>query len=734
MRISLNGTWRATDDLGLQARAGKPGYDAGRWREVRVPGHWQQVPGLENHTGRLLYRHSFSVTLSPGAKQFARLHFDGVFSEAKVWLNGAFVGEHRGYFVPESYDVTRHLRHGENVVMVEVDAPPDAEPRNRQQVTGLFGQWDAKPPGREPGGIWRDVYLEIGEGLVAERLRVQADLDRLPPAPLAPDELGKGEDLVGEGPVTASVGFDLEFMSASDGRLSWTAVIQPETFSGQEFTLSGTQPVRRGWNRMQSSLSMLEPRLWWTWDRGRPDLYRLILELAVDGGAPLRLERLFGVRKVELRSWHLYLNGRRLFVRGTQYGPPDFFLATCTPETYRRDFDLIQEAHINLVRVRAHVDRPELYEEASRRGILLWQDLPLQGLYGRTAADEARRLAAAMVDLLGHWPAIGLWCAHADPVRPVDANDPSVLDRSLAALSRVTGNYNMSVLAPAVRDVIRTQDPSRPCLVHPGEWGGGDNRLYLGWSSGRVQELDRTLKLYPEKARFVSEFGAQSFPGPEHSRSFVRGTWPGLNWAELQERFMLQPRLLERNVPQSLAARFEQYVEATQRYQAELCRRLIERMRRLKYAPCGGVMTYLFADGAPGITWSLVDYWREPKLAYQAVRSAFRPITVLADWPAAGYAPGARITLPVYLVNDSAQNESGSWSWSLERLGETVATQTEPAYLPPDRVVAVPGGIDWWVPEDELPGALELILCLTLDGQPAVRNSYSITILPAPNP
>lgn len=736
MRLSLNGSWKATQDLGQQARAGKPGYDADSWPNVPVPGHWQQASGFGQHAGRLLYRRSFGWDRALGEGDLVRLVFEGIFYDAKVWLNGTFLGEHRGYFVPALYDVTRHLRPGENVVMLEVDAPAEEDLNNKRQITGVFSHWDCKAPGTEPGGIWRDVYVEVYPGIVPERLTVRAVPDRLPPAPMATEEVAKGDaPVLVEGPVTADVQFELEFAAASEQALSWTATVTPETFEGDPVTLTGSQPARRGWNRLSAAVSLTEPRLWWSWDHGRPDLYRLTLDLKLGDGPPYRIERLFGVRKIELRKYHFYLNGRRIFIRGTNYGPADMRLASVKLTDVRRDLTLMREANMNMVRLHAHINKPDLYEEASRQGLLLWQDFPLQWLYSRSILDEAKRQARAMVDLLGHWPAIAVWCCHNEPYRYGDRDDPGILDRSMTFLSAVTGNWNKSTLDPALRDVIRAADPTRPCLAHSGDWGGmrggSETHHYWGWYSGRMQDLKKVLKTFPDSARFVTEYGAQSFPIPENSRKFVKGQWPNLNWGELRERYMLQTKVMERNIPHTAAKTFEEYAEATQRYQATLHKYFNEHFRRLKYKPCGGVLQFMFTDAAPGVSWSIVDYWRAPKAAYEAVKGSFSPLYIMTDWPEPEYPTGARITLQVFLLNDRYTQYKGTWSWSLEREGEVLATAASAAYLTPDCLLSVPGGLDWTIPETLAPGPADLVLRLELEGEPPVENRYSLTITPS---
>ena len=99
---------------------------------------------------------------------------------------------------------------------------------------------------------------------------------------------------------------------------------------------------------------------------------------------------------------------------------------------------------------------------------------------------------------------------------------------------------------------------------------------------------------------------------------------------------------------------FESWRLATQRYQAELVRRQIEALRRLKYRPTGGVLQYLLADSHPAISCSVLDHDRRPKLAHDALAAACRPVIVVADPlpQPAGPRSERRRRLDIHVVSD----------------------------------------------------------------------------------
>lgn len=728
-RVCLSGLWRATDQVGLQARAGRTDFTDAGWVPISVPGHWRDTPEWRFHSGKLLYRRTFDLPgpVAPGTA--ARLRLDGVFYYTKIWLNGRFVGEQEGYFMPHVHDVSRWLTVGENVLLLEVDSPDEANRLKKRQITGIWGHWDCREPGFNPGGIWRDVWLEFyPAGLLPGHLRVDAAPQALPAPPGTPPNPPR---LVGEGePLPATVKVSLEFQAAAEGTMEWTAEALPETFAGAAASAAGTLHYRRGLGRLQAEIRLHDCRLWWSWDHGAPDLYRLRLTLRpAGGGEPLALERCFGVREVRMANWHLHLNGRRVFLRGTNYPPPDIRIAGCTRPDYARDLALVREAGMNTVRVHAHVDRPELYEEADRQGILLWQDFPLQWRYDLSIIPEARRQVREMVHLLGSHPSVVIWCCHNEPIRLLETDHPSAGHFLGVLASLFLPNRNRFMLDAALGRAVRQADGTRPVWESSGEWGilagGTDTHPYWGWYIGGLDDFDRVTALRPRIMRLVSEYGSQSFPAAENVARIAGGTWPDLDWEELDHRYMLQPVLMERRVPRHRYGSLAEYAAATHAYQALVLRRYTERLRMHKYRPCGGALQFMFSDCSPGVSWALADYWRGLKPAYAAAQHAFRPVQIMAPWPRARWRRGVLVQHPVHLVNDTYRQLRGNWTWQVRRDGAVLAGGGGPVAVPPDANLVL-DGVRWDVPADLPPGPAELVLAFDLDGEPPGQASYPV--------
>ncbi|MEY2417180.1 MAG: beta-mannosidase, partial [Ilumatobacteraceae bacterium] len=257
----------------------------------------------------------------------------------------------------------------------------------------------------------------------------------------------------------------------------------------------------------------------------------------------------------------------------------------------------------------------------------------------------------------GHHPSIAVWCAHNEPVAPnLDRTAPM----GKASIQYVAGqqlpSWNKTVLDRWVKRAFEQADETRTTIAHSGVMphlpllDGTDSHLYFGWYHGNERELPGFAASMPRMVRFVSEFGAQAVPA---AADFMEPKlWPDLDWEMLQQRHGLQLHAFEKFVPPSAYLSFDAWRQATQRYQATLLRHHIEALRRLKYRPTGGFCFFMFNDAGPMVSWSVLDHERNPKLAYQAVVDACRPVIVVADRLPATVAVGAALALDVHVVSD----------------------------------------------------------------------------------
>ena len=628
--MELSGAWRASaaddelrrDGIGLDV-------DDEDWLEMAVPGHWRSHPELADSDGPILYRKRFELP-APAAGARRWVTFDGIFYQADVWLDGAYLGDPEGYFFPHSFDVTALSRLGDDhVLAVEVTCNPERGTRGRRNITGLFQHSEAVDRHWNPGGLWRPVLVYDTGPVKLDRLRVlcrDADETRA----------------------------HLRLMARLDSDTART--VRVRTTADGAVVGETEHPLAAGTNEIEWSLDLDRPQLWWPRALGDQPLTDIGVELLVDGEVSDRRSRRTGLREVAWNDWVCSINGERLFLKGANLLPTRPGLADAKPAEVRRDVELAIEAGLDAVRVQAHIADHELYRAADELGVLLLQDFPMQWGYARQVRRQAVRQAREAVNALGHHPSIIQWCAHDEPVADAPQIEPA-RGRFRRFVAQQLPSWNTSILDRWLKRAFEQADPTRPTVAHGGvlphlpRLDGTDTHLWLGWHRGELGELAELARIVPRLVRFVSEFGAQSVPASADRYVDASG-WPALDWDELRDRHGLEVDVMLERVPPADHPTFDSWRTATQRNQATILRHHIETLRRLKYRPSGGFCFSWLADPSPMISASVLDDERQPKLAWQTILDACRPVVVITDPLPAVVAPGDQLGLDVHVVND----------------------------------------------------------------------------------
>jgi beta-mannosidase len=678
-------------------------HDDSSWPELVVPGHWRSSPAFADSDGPLLYRHRFQLpTLAEGRRRFVTL--EGVFYQADVWLDGAYLGDPEGYFFPHTFDITDLARlSDEHVLAIEVACDPQRNRSSKRNITGALQHSDVIDPSWNPGGLWRPVRVADTGPVRIDRLRV-----------LCRD--------------ANDARAHLRLHARLDVDRSRQVVLR--TSVGGEAMAEQSRTLAKGLNEVDWNLDINDPDLWWPWSLGEQHLTTVELEVLVDGeSSDLRSVRT-GLREVSMHDWVFSVNGEPLFVKGVNVMPTRAALADATPDEVRRDVELARDAGLDLVRVNGHIARNELYDAADELGMLVWQDFPLQWNYARSVRKQAVRQAREAVDLLGHHPSVALWCAHNEPL-PADDTRERAFGTSIARhlLQQQIPSWNKTILDGWVKRAFESADETRSVVTHSGvaphlpQFTGTDSHLFFGWYHGDERDLDGFAATLPRMVRFVSEFGTQSVPD---SADFMEPhKWPALDWPNLVEHHGLQLDVLQQRVPIGRHATFDSWRDATQRYQAGVLRHHIESLRRLKYRPTGGFCFLSLNDSQPAVSWSVLDHERHPKLAYAAIVEACRPVIVVADRLPATVTAGDMLASDIHVVNDLRSVLEGvtctatlrwpggshQWSWRGD--------------VPPDSCVRV--GTSQFVVPDSI-GDLWLDLTLEHDDV-AATNRYESQIV-----
>jgi beta-mannosidase len=136
------------------------------------------------------------------------------------------------------------------------------------------------------------------------------------------------------------------------------------------------------------------------------------------------------------------------------------------------------------------------------------------------------------------------------------------------------------------------------------------------------------------------------------------------------------------------------------------------------------VLLWQLNEPWPSISWALLDFYRNPKPAYDMVKRLFAPLLVSIEYAPARFRPGDRLCTQVWIINDQAQAiptcqmEVVLWN----RVEEAVNRFARTVDVSPDSAEVV-GSFCWRLPSG---GGWRLTSKLTRDGQLLAINEYDL--------
>lgn len=304
--------------------------------------------------------------------------FEGAMLASTVIINGRTLGDHDNGYTPFSFDLTDHLRDGENVLQVRLDSTerPDIPPFGNLVDYLTFG------------GIYRDVSLRYVEPLHIKHYFIKT-YDVLSGAP----KLEVDVMLVNESPQT----IDCTLSAMFDATQNTREVSVP---AQSEITVT-LSPAVEG-----------EVRLWTLID---PQRYALDLTVkSADDSETFDAlsDCKFGFREAVFRDDGFYLNGEKVKLIGLNRHQTYPYIGAAAPaRLQRKDADIIKyELGCNIVRTSHYPQSPHFLERCDEIGLLVFEEIPGWQWIGDNdwkalSLDNVRR----MIERDRNHPSIVLW-------------------------------------------------------------------------------------------------------------------------------------------------------------------------------------------------------------------------------------------------------------------------------------------------------------------------------------
>ena len=415
-------TWlmiKASDAKETAEQISQIDYQTKEWMPAIVPGTvlnslvWNKIYpdpyyGLNNKlekdiipdlfkTGRDFYTYWFRTEFDIPENyndKIVWLQVDGINYRAEIWLNGFLVGNMAGMFKPDNINITDFARIGKKnclaIKVYPVDIPGSIAYKEWGAANGEYHNggdgniglnttmlmsvgWDFtfNDGIRDRNtGIWRSISLYATDKAVLLHPFVKSELTK-PKYNVAKETISVEVTNPTQRGIKCTIMGEIlgENITFSKDISLFRGETKEVTFTPEEF----------------SQLIIKEPRLWWPIHKGKQELYQLKLSAMVNGKKSDEINTRFGIREIISdqntpdNSRQFYVNGKKLFIRGTNW-IPEAMLRNTDERTYA-ELRYTQQSGINLIRMWGGgiAESDYFFQLCDEMGLLVWQEFWMTG-------------------------------------------------------------------------------------------------------------------------------------------------------------------------------------------------------------------------------------------------------------------------------------------------------------------------------------------------------------------
>lgn len=380
--LNLNGEWQFDfddRDCGEDSRWYK-GMEFSR--TILVPFCYQSdksgVADKEMHE-IMWYRKDFSVPDSfTGKKVF--LNFGAVDYEAKVWVNGNYLGSHKGGYVPFKMDITVSLDNGSNSIVVKVvDRYDCVQPRGKQYWKQKTDRCWYTPT----SGIWQTVWLETTSDLHIDKIRVTPDIDK---------KNALLEVFLNKAPKES----DLDILVSLEDKVY------------AQLKVRINDRISRITVDFKEA-DYIDEIHYWTPET--PNLYDLKLCLSQDGKIADEISSYFGMRKISIEGNNILLNNRAYYLKLVldQGYWAESLLTPPSDDAIKFDVEMTKKFGFNGARKHQKIEDPRYYYWADKLGLLVWGEMPSPYDFNSEQTENVTREFIDFINRDYNHPSIMAW-------------------------------------------------------------------------------------------------------------------------------------------------------------------------------------------------------------------------------------------------------------------------------------------------------------------------------------
>ena len=580
--LLLNGTWQFKYS------------DDSKWSVIEVPGEAvMQGYGIE-HDKPFWYKKTFTLPSDYKGKRTI-LRFDGVYSYARLSVNGKFVRDHHGGFTRWETDVTEFVRPGgKNEIVLEVTDRID-------EISYASGY--AHHP---VGGILRDVTIFALPQAHLYDFRIETLLDTL------------YKDAV----------LQLKYLAeAADGTEIEYTLTDPD---GKKVVLSENKySVSSSTGDIINKIPVNNPK---KWDAEHPYLYTLAVALKKDGKELYNFTRKIGFRDIKIVRDRMLVNGMPVKLRGACRHDIHPMLGRMTTAEYDSlDVIMFKKSNMNFVRTSHYPPSEKFVEYCDKYGVYVECETAVCFVQTHRQKNYLPATTQDNPDFKDRYMS-----QYQEMVKSYYSH-PSIILWSIGNESAYGQNFQQCW------DWSKSYDLTRPCIFsYPGPTIN-DNRIYdilsmhyqdvygnltqggITTNSFQVRGLPTLFDEWAHPACYtyqtlqddpnIREFWGKSIDMMWNGIFPTSGGLGGAIWGYVDETFMIPKPKMGKPF----------WIEFAKRDKPE--------------AFLGDCVGYG--------EWGIVDVWRREKPEFWATKKAYSPVRILSE-KIKNFTTGERLIVPVH--------------------------------------------------------------------------------------
>lgn len=457
--LPLNFGWRYTPEYTDELV--KPDFDDKAFETVDIPHANKEVPlnyfNEEDYQFVSGYRKSFSLKRGmKAADKRVLLHFEGVANAAEVYLNGKFIGEHKGGYTAFTFDITKEVRARNNVLSVKVDSTerPEIPPFGNVVDYLTFG------------GIYREVWLESVNEVYIDDVFVRTKNVYISPKKL--------------------LDIDITFSESAKGDMRLELCDGDSVINSRSCEIDG-RVINVKWQVSGVEL----------WDIDNPKLYTL--KVTYNGDKDEKCVR-FGFRECEFRKNGFFLNGKNVKIRGLNRHQSYPYVGYAMPASAQKsDADILKyELGCNLVRTSHYPDSVHFLDRCDEIGLLVFTEMPSWQFTGEKGEwrDNCLENVRRMVLRDRNHPSVIIWGVRVN--EGVDCDELYQQTNAVAHSlddTRQTGGVRNMPQSHLLEDVYTYND-----FVHSGKRTALNPPLLMAGPNAPYLVTEHNGHMYPTKS------------------------------------------------------------------------------------------------------------------------------------------------------------------------------------------------------------------------------------------